>query len=177
MKNEVYDLISSIFEEALGEKTKNENGMEILQTGYKEDNSYENINYQLKADLPILKPLLANCKNYLTMPQVIDKILLNNGLVLSDVVKRINYRFARQTIYRIASHTNPFSAKKEILVCIAFCSNATAEQLYELLASEGYILADNSQDDTLVKYCFANKKSIEFYEAAKECLLEESVRY
>ncbi len=171
MKNELYALIYSIFDEVVNSKhTIIKNGKEILQTSYGAPNQHMSVSYQIENELPIVVKYLSQYKNELSMAEVINDILNENELTIPDVVEKMDYRQSRQTIYRLASFSNSSSAKKDTLICLAFCSNASLNQLERLLKSSGYVLTENSKDDMLVKYCFENKKDIEFYEAIKEQL-------
>lgn len=176
MKNELFDLIYAIFEEKIKTKPSiiNQEGMEILQTAYSMPIKTIDIIDQIDAEKNKVKKYLSQFDNELSMAEVINDILVENNLVLSDLIKKLDRRQARQTFYRLASFSNESSAKKDTLICLAFCANASLQQLERLLSSSGYILAKNSQDDMLVQYCFENNKVIEFYEGMKEELFEES---
>ena len=175
MKNELFDLIYSIFEEKINKKNAvlNQYGMEIIQTAYGESTKTLDILDQVDKERKDVEEYLSHCDYEPTMAEVINDILKENSLVISNVVRKLEHRQARQTIYRLANYANESSAKKDTLICVAFCANASLSQLERLLNSSGYILAKNSQDDMLVQYCFENKKPIEFYEAIKEDLFGE----
>ena len=177
MKNELFDLIYSIFEEKINKKNAalHQDGMEIIQTAHTESTKTLDILDQLDAEMDKVEEYLSKCNNEPTMAEVINKILEENDLTISDVVKKLEHRQARQTIYRLANYANESSAKKDTLICVAFCANASLNQLERLLNSSGYILATNNKDDMLAQYCFEKNKSIEFYEAIKEDLFGEFV--
>ncbi|MCM1130172.1 MAG: hypothetical protein NC310_01135 [Roseburia sp.] len=178
MKNELFDYIYSIFEEKINEKKAvlNQEGIEIIQTAYVKSTKTLDILDQIDAEMGKVEKYLSKYDNEPTMAEVINKILKENSLTISNVTKKLEHRQARQTIYRLANYANESSAKKDTLICLAFCADASLNQLERLLNSSGYILAKNSQDDMLVQYCFENEKSIEFYESMKEELFGELIK-
>ncbi len=171
MDNELYNLIYSIFDEVVNSKhIINQNGKEILQTAYSSPKYEMSVDYQIEHELPQVQKYLSQFKNELTMAEVINEILNENHLEIREVVRKMDYRQARQTIYRLANFSNSSSAKKDTLICLAFCTNASLKQLERLLRSSGYVLTENNRDDMIVKYCFDHQKDIEFYEGIKDQL-------
>ncbi len=175
MDNNLFELIYSIFEESLNkESIISKTGVEVLKTAYGIPKREMSIDYQIEHERYAVLQYISDYQNHLSMAAVIDQILEDNNLTIPKVTKVIDQRVVRQTIYRLADHSHKSSAKKETLICLGFCCNASLGQLEQLLASSGYILAKNNPNDLLVRYCFENQKSIEFYEGMQLELEERS---